>query len=166
MAHPLIDEVMRKMPVAWLTVDDDRPYPVWCLAVEDALYVVSGPGEQPAPGLVGADAVLVTARGDHGGRIVTWPARPARIWPGTADWDTVTPQLATKRLNAPGPAAALIARWAKECAVTRLSPAGPPVEAGDTLPGSSGAAPPPPTPATRRARRPFRLHRVRRRPAG
>jgi hypothetical protein len=160
----LVDEVLKKAAIAWLTVGDAPGYGVWCLGLDNALYVVSGPGEQPAPGLGTAAEALVTLRGDHGGRVVTWPAAVSRVWPGTDDWDTVTPQLAAKRLNAPGTADALIARWAAECAVSKLSPAGPPVEAGATLPDASLAAPPLPSPATRRPRNPFRLHRVRRPP--
>ena len=74
----------------------------------------------------------------------------------------VTAQLAGKRLNASGTVEETAARWAAECVVSRLAPAGDPVEAASTLPDASGAAPPPPTPATRRTRNPFRLHRVRR----
>ncbi|HET6211919.1 MAG TPA: hypothetical protein VFE14_03495 [Micromonosporaceae bacterium] len=161
MSSPLIDEARKKAAIAWLTVAGSPACGVWCLAVEEALYVVSGPGEQPAPGLATAGEALVTVRGDHGGRIVTWPATVTRVWPGTDEWDTVAPQLAAKRLNASGTADALMARWAAECAISRLSAAGPPVEGGATLPSGSLAAPPLPTPAARRTRNPFRLHRVR-----
>ena len=160
-AHPLIDEVTKKAPVAWLTVGEAPAYLVWCLGLEGALYVVSGPGEQPAPGLAEASEALVTARGDHGGRVATWPVRVVRVEPGSDEWNGVAPKLAGKRLNAPVPADDLVARWAAECVVCRLEPAGPPVEAGDTLPEESLAAPPVPSPATRRPRNPFRLHRVR-----
>ena len=68
--HPLIEEAMKKAAIVWLTVADARPYGVWCLWTDGALYLVSGPGEQPAPGLAEATEALVTARGDHGGRIV------------------------------------------------------------------------------------------------
>lgn len=156
--HPLVEEAMKKAAVVWLSTGG-RPYGVWCLWVDGALYVVSGPGEQPAPGLAEATGVLVTARGDHGGRIVTWPASVARLAPGTPDWDAVAPQLAGKRLNASGTAEETVTRWAADCVVSRLTPAGDAVEA---LPDDSGAAPPPPTPAARRTRNPFRLHRVRR----
>ena len=56
-----------------------------------------------------------------------------------------------------------VARWATDCVVSRLTPDAEPVEAGDTLPDASLAAPPRPTPAARPAKRPFRLHRVRKR---
>jgi hypothetical protein len=160
--HPLVDEVMKKAAIVWLTVDGGRPYPVWCLWVGDALYVVSGPGEQPAPGLAEAASAQVTARGDHGGRVLTWPAEVTRVAPDGELWPAVVPQLAGKRLNASGTAEGTAARWAAGCVVSRLAPAGEPTEAGSTLPDSSGAAPPPPTGATRRPAKPFKLHRVRR----
>jgi hypothetical protein len=157
--HPLLDEAMKKAAVAWL----GRPgYAVWCLWLDGALYLVHGPGEQPAPGLAEASLVDVTVRGDHGGRILTWPASVSRVEPGGEEWDRVVPQLAGKRLNASGTAEQTSARWAASCVVSRLTAAGEPVEAGPTLPDGSGAAPPLPTTATRRTAKPFRLHRVRR----
>ena len=45
-AHPLVDEVTKKAPIAWLTVGGAPAYLVWCLGVEGTLYVVSGPGER------------------------------------------------------------------------------------------------------------------------
>jgi hypothetical protein len=158
---PLIEEAMRKAAIVWVTVGQQTAG-VWCLWHDGALYVVSGPGEQPAPGLAAATSATVIARGDHGGRIVSWPAAVSTVEPDSPQWTAVVPQLTAKRLNAPGTAEQLAQRWAAECTVSRLGPAGEPVEAGVTLPSGSLAAPPRPTPATRRPRRPFRLHRVRR----
>jgi hypothetical protein len=163
MTHPLIDEAMKKAPIAWISVDEGPALALWCLPAEGALYVVSGPGEQAAPGLATASQARVTLRGDHGGRIVTWPAAVTRVQPGTAQWDDVAPPLAGKRLNAPGDAESVVARWVAECTISKLSPAGDPIEAGSTLPDRSFAEPPRDTPVRRRTRRPFRLHRVRRR---
>jgi hypothetical protein len=160
--HPLITEAMKKAAVAWLGVGEHPPYAVWCLWIDDALYVVSGPGEQPAPGLAEAGTAEVSARGDHGGRIVTWTARVERVRPDTDAWAAVAVPLAGKRLNAEA-ADALADRWARECVVSRLVPSGE-AAAGQDLPDGSLAAPPPPTPARRVTRAPFRLHRVRRRP--
>jgi hypothetical protein len=175
--HPLVDEAMKKAAIAWLSVrsgrtDEDRPprtsgrtaraNAVWCLWADGALYLVSGPGEQPAPDLASSAAVEVTVRGDHGGRILTWPASVRRVEPGSEEWDRVAPQLAGKRLNARGTAEETVARWAAECVVSCLTPVGTPSAAGPSLPDGSGAAPPPPTPAARRTANPFRLHRVRR----
>jgi hypothetical protein len=158
---PLVEEAMKKAVITWVTVGEQTAG-VWCLWQDGALFVVSGPGEQPAPGLAGATAAIVTVRGDHGGRIVSWPAEVSTVEPDGAEWTAVVPQLAAKRLNAPGTTEQLAARWAAECVVSRLAPAGAATEAGVSLPDGSLAAPPPPTPAARIPRRPFRLHRVRR----
>jgi hypothetical protein len=156
--NPLITEAMKKAVIAWLGVSELTPYPVWCLWIDDSLYVVSGPGEQPAPGLAHASTVAVTARGDHGGRIVTWRARAERVRPETDAWAAAVPQLAAKRLNSTG-ADVLARRWATDCVVSRLVPTG---DAPEGLPDGSLATTPAATPATRATSKPFRLHRVRR----
>lgn len=84
-----------------------------------------------------------------------------RIEPGGPEWDAVAPQLAAKRLNAPGSTDETAARWAAACRVYRLAPVADPVEAGPTLSHASGAEPPRPTPAASHTPKPFRLHRVR-----
>ncbi|MBX6356448.1 MAG: hypothetical protein IRZ05_11415 [Micromonosporaceae bacterium] len=157
----MTEEAMKKAAVAWVSVSGQPALALWCLPLAGSLYVVTGPGEQSAPGLATATEATVTLRGDHGGRIVTWPATASRVEPGTEEWETVAPQLAAKRLNAPGTAEELAARWASECVVTRLTPAGPPTEAGASLPDGSLAAAPRPSPAARRTPKPFRLHRIR-----
>lgn len=157
MTDPLVSEALKKAAVAWVSVDGGPALALWCLPIDDALYIVSGPGEQAAPGLAYADEARVSLRGDHGGRIVTWPAEVTRVDPRSEEWTTVVPQLAGKRLNAPGSATALAERWAAECSVNRLTPAGGPEEPGD----GPEAAPPRESPAARPAKRPFRLHRVR-----
>ncbi|WP_255608360.1 hypothetical protein [Micromonospora sp. PLK6-60] len=160
---PLVDEAAKKAAVAWVSVTDGPALALWCMPLEGDLFVVSGPGEQSAPGLADATEARVTLRGDHGGRIVTWPARVTRVTPGSAGWETAAPLVAAKRLNAPGAIADLVARWAADgCALNRLSPAGPPA-AGADLPAGSLAEPPRGAPVVRVTRRPFRLHRVRRR---
>ncbi|WP_435204050.1 hypothetical protein [Micromonospora sp. bgisy143] len=160
---PLVDEAMKKAAVAWVSVSGGPARALWCAPLEGALLVVSGPGEQQAPGLADATEAQVTLRGDHGGRIVTWPARVTRLVPGTEAWDTAAPLVAGKRLNAPGPTADLVARWAADgCALNRLAPAGTPL-AGTELPSDAQAEPPRETSAVRATRKPFRLHRVRRR---
>lgn len=163
MTHPLVEEALKKAAVAWVSVAGQPARALWCVPASGALWVVTGPGEQAAPGLDDAAQALVTLRGEHGGRIVTWPASVTRITPGSEEWATMAPQLAAKRLNAPTDTERLLERWASECAVIRLAPAGDPVEAGATLPDGSLAEPPRDTPARRRPRTPFHLHRVRRR---
>lgn len=153
----LVEEAAKKAAVAWLAVPGGGPsYLVWCAWLGGALLVVSGPGEQAAPGLREAATAEVTLRGDHGGRIVTWTAEVTRIDPASEEWTELVPQLAGKRLNGSA-SAELAGLWAETCVVSRLTPAG---GTGD-LPDDSQAAPPRPTPATRLPKRPFRLHKVR-----
>lgn len=157
---PLIVEAMRKAAVAWLGDLPGQPpgrtRTVWCLWLDDALYVVSGSGEQSVPGLADASSCTVTARGDSGGRIVTWPAAVSRVTPGGEEWERVVPQLAGKRLNLPA-AEDTPARWAADCTVSRLAPVGSPLV---PLPSESLAATPQDSPAARRTAAPFRLHRL------
>jgi hypothetical protein len=147
--HALIAEATKKAAVVWLSVDDAPAYGVWCLPLTGALYVVTGPGEQPAPGLAEAGTVRVRARGEHGGQIVSWLATVERVPPGSDDWDELARQLAGKRLNATGTVEAVVARWARECTVLRLVSTEDGVEAGATAKTCSQAAPPRPTPAIR-----------------
>jgi hypothetical protein len=87
--------------------------------------VVTGPGEQPLPGLDGAGRVTVIVAGSpaSGGR-VTWTAAVTRVGPGSTEWDEVIGQLVAGRLNAvlaegeTSPAQ----RWAASGAVFRLAP--------------------------------------------
>ena len=156
--EPLVEEAAKKAAVAWLLVPGAGPeYLVWCTWLDGALMLVSGPDEQAAPGLAQAGTVRVSLRGDHGGRIVTWPAQVSIVDPGSPEWSEQVRQLAVKRLNGAGTAEELVLRWAQTCVVSRLLPAGDP----EPLPDDAQAAPPRPTTATRRPRLPFRLHRVR-----
>jgi len=160
----VLDEAMKKAALAWVSVGDGPALALWCMPLEGSLIVVSGPGEQFAPGLAETTRATVRLRGDNGGLIVVSAMAVARLAPGTDEWTTVAPQLAAKRLNASGSADEVAARWAETgCAVVRLTPdQDAPVTAPD-LPAASGAAPPRDTPARVQVRRPFRLHRVRRR---
>jgi len=154
----LIEEAAKKAAVAWLSVPDGGPdYLVWTTWIDGALFVVSGPGEQAAPGLAEAGRVEVSLRGDHGGRIVTWPAEVSTVDPAGPEWTEVAPQLAGKRLNAAGTTDETVQRWAQANVMSKLTPAGD----VEPLPDESLAAAPRPTSATRLPKRPFRLHRVR-----
>ncbi|GIM96009.1 hypothetical protein Ato02nite_078020 [Paractinoplanes toevensis] len=160
-----MDEALKKAALAWISVGDGPALGLWCMPFEGSLIVVSGPGEQVAPGLAEAATATVRLRGDNGGLIVVSDMAVTRLQPGSEEWETVAPQLAQKRLNASGTFGEMVTRWADSgCAVVRLTPAEQhtPVTAPD-LPADSGAVTPRETPARNETRRPFRLHRVRRR---
>ena len=77
---------------------------------------MTGPGEQPLPGLAGAARVAVTVPSKESrGTLVTWTAEVSRVEPGSAEWGEVIGPLAAARLNAELSAAA----------VYRLSPQSP-----------------------------------------
>jgi hypothetical protein len=157
----LIEEAAKKAAVAWLAVPGGGPeYLVWTAWLNDALFVISGPGEQATPGLAEAARADVSLRGDHGSRIVMWPAEVSTVDPSSPEWTEIAPLLAGKRLNAPGTTEATVQRWAVANVLSKLTPAAGP----EPLPDGSLAAPARPTSATRLPKRPFRLHRVRKRP--
>jgi hypothetical protein len=160
---PLVVEATKKAGLIWVTASGQRPAPAWLHWRDTCAYVVTGPGEQPLPGLAEAAECDVTVRsGDTGGRIVTWRARVDRVQPGGEEWQQVVPAMVTARLNLRD-AAEAEARWAATAAVLRLTPTGELVEAGGSLPTGSLAEPPPPSPARTPTRIPTTLHRRRRR---
>ena len=164
MKAAVVEEAIKKAAIAWVAAGDGPAVGLWCMPLEGSLIVVSGPGEQSAPGLAEAAAATVRLRGDNGGLIVMCEVTVERIQPGTEDWTTVAPQLAGKRLNASGTAEEQVARWAETgCAVVRLTPVEASTVAAPDLPDDARAEPPRDTPARVEVRRPFRLHRVRRR---
>jgi hypothetical protein len=154
---------MKKAPLVWLELDGHGASAAWCVWIEGAAYVVSGPGEQPVPGLgesTRADVVVRSA--DTLARIVRWPAAVSRVRPGSEEWDAAVPTLLGKRLNLRD-AEGAAARWAAECVVSRLEPAGEPDEVGDSLPATGHHAAPPVTPAATRVTVPYTLGKGRRR---
>ncbi len=163
MTTELVAEAIKKAGIAWINIPGGPALGLWVMPLDGALIVVCGPGEQAAPGLAEASRASVRLRGDNGGLIVIVEARVERLAPGSEAWDEIAPQLAGKRLNASGTAEELVARWAEaDCAVLRLTPVDGPVSAPN-LPTGSQAAPVRETPARVKVRRPFRLHRVRKR---
>jgi hypothetical protein len=159
--HPLVAESMKKAALVWVEIDGQAASPAWCVWHEDSAYVVSGPGEQPVPGLAQATACHVVVRsGDTLARIVRWPAEVSRVTPGTPNWEAVVPTLIGKRLSL-ADAENAATRWAAECTVSRLAPAGSPDEMGEALPDHGHRATPPATPAATRTTVPYTLGRAR-----
>lgn len=134
----LVAEATRRAGVVWLTVPRSRTaFPVWHIwrtvdaagldPPPGAAYLVTGPGEQPAPGLGTASRVTVTVPSkDSGGALVTWTASVRQVNPGSAEWDAVIGPLVAGRLNAAlGPAETSPAgRWARCGTVFCLTPVG------------------------------------------
>jgi len=119
----LVAEATKRAGVVWLSSPTaSPPVPptlVWHVWHEGAAYVVCGGEEQALPPL-GAAAV-VTVRSASRSRLVDWPAAVERVAPASALWDSVTPLLAAKRLNAAS-ATGLPDRWAASSTVLRLTP--------------------------------------------
>ena len=132
----LIAEATKRAGLIWITIDgQDRPHPAWHVwragtgrpgaGSAGAAYVVTGPGEQPLPGLADAGrvTVIVAASQAAGGRL-EWTAAAGRVEPGSAEWDEVIGPLVAGRLNAvlaegeTSPAQ----RWARSGAIFRLAP--------------------------------------------
>jgi hypothetical protein len=135
----IIAEATRRAGLLWITIaGQDRPRPAWHIwhtatgaggpggpPATGAAYVVTGPGEQPLPGLGEVDQVAVTvASSQTGGALVTWTADVSRVRPGTPEWDEVIGPLVAGRLNAVLAAGETspAGRWARSGAVFRLAP--------------------------------------------
>ncbi len=156
---PLIDEAMKKSDLVWLAADGSPATAAWHIWQDGAAYVVTGPGEQPLPGIAEAPTCAVITRSAHTwGRIVTWEAAVSRVRPGSEEWDSVVPVLVSKRLSLPDGTAAT-ERWAAVGAVLRLTPTGRLLEAGESLSSDSGTTSPRPTPATTSVRIPYTVGR-------
>jgi mutator protein MutT len=119
-ARALVAEATRRTGVVWLTVPGQQcAHVAWHLWRDPpgAAYVVTGPGEQPLPGLAGAARVTVTVPSKESrGALVTWTAAVTRVDPGSAEWDEVIGPLRAARLNGD----------LSPAAVYRLTPESPP----------------------------------------
>ncbi|OEU96981.1 hypothetical protein K378_00320 [Streptomyces sp. Amel2xB2] len=159
----LIEEASKKSGLIWVRGPQGPARALWHAWHDGAVCVVGdGPLEQPLDGLGltdGGTATVSVRSKDKGGRLVVWPARVVELAPRGETWETVVAELRGKRLNAPDfPTVA--DRWARECRVLRLEPAGAPVEQPGAMPDGSQAAVPAPTPATTRRRIPAGLPRL------
>ncbi|MDT0342527.1 hypothetical protein [Streptomyces litchfieldiae] len=163
----LIEESAKKSALVWVRGPQGPARPLWHVWHDGAVWVVGdGPGEQPLAGLRltdGGTATVTCRSKDKGGRLVVWPARVGEPAPDGDAWREAVAELRGKRLNAPD-AEALAERWAAECRVFRLAPAGEPSQRPGSMPTASLAAPPLPTPASTRLPTPSGLP-VRRRKA-
>ena len=139
----LIAEVTKRAGHVWIVIDgQDRPRPAWHIwrtvtgprpgpprpgdpSPPGAAYVVSGPGEQPLPGLADSGRVTVIVAGSQApGGVLSWTATVSRVEPGSPEWDEVIGPLVAGRLNAvlPDAETSPAQRWAGSGAVFRLAP--------------------------------------------
>lgn len=151
----LVEEATKKSGLVWV-----GGRAVWHAWVDGAMCVLGGPGEQPLPELSDGGTATVTVRSrDKGGRLVTWTGRTRLLPPHSPEWEAAVAELKGKRLNAPD-AERMTERWARDCALYRLTPEGSPTEFPGAMPTGSGAAAPVPTPATTRRPVPAALPRL------
>ncbi|MGW3063470.1 hypothetical protein ACWDA8_08110 [Streptomyces sp. NPDC001130] len=144
----LIEEAAKKSGLIWVRgAGASAARALWHVWHEGAVCLVGdGPGEQPLDGLADGGSAEVTVRSkDKGGRLVTFPATVSELPAGSAEWEAAVAELKGKRLNAPD-GEQMPARWARECRVLRLTPAGAVVP----LPSGSLAEVPVATAATTR----------------
>ncbi|MEU8466904.1 hypothetical protein AB0F30_03060 [Streptomyces sp. NPDC029006] len=154
----LIEEAVKKSGLVWVRgAGVPAARALWHVWHEGAVCLVGdGPGEQPLEALADGGTAEVTVRSkDKGGRLVTFPAAVTELASGSPEWEAAVAELKGKRLNA-ADGERMPARWARECRVLRLVPAG----AGEPLPSGSLAERPVPTPATTRRPAPAGLPKL------
>jgi hypothetical protein len=162
-ARLLIEESAKKSALVWVRGPEGPARALWHVWHDGAVCLVGdGPQEQPLAGLGLADrgTATVTARSkDKGGRLVVWPARVVELTPGSKLWQATADELKGRRLNAPDPQT-VTERWAGECRVLRLEPAGDPVQRPGAMPDGPTDAAPLPTGATTRRPAPAGLPKL------
>ncbi|HZG03456.1 MAG TPA: hypothetical protein VE546_07785 [Streptomyces sp.] len=159
----LIEESAKKSALVWVRGPEGPDRALWHVWHDGAVCLVGdGPAEQPLAGLglVHQGTATVTARSkDKGGLLVVWPARVVELSPDGEPWRAAVAELAGKRLNAPD-AVTIAERWARECRVLRLEPAGALLEGPGAMPDGPRAAAPLPTAATTRRPAPAGLPKL------
>lgn len=147
----LLEEAAKKSGLLWVQ-PKGQPHSraLWHAWYDGAVVVVGDGGEQPLHGLTAGSAATVTVRSkDKWGRLTSWPATVSELEPQSEAWLGAVEELKGKRLNAPD-TDTIGDRWARECRVLRLAPAGPLSEQPGNMPEDSHAARPMETPATTR----------------
>ncbi|BFV57450.1 hypothetical protein KCMC57_up25540 [Kitasatospora sp. CMC57] len=147
----LLEEAAKKSGLLWVRAEgESRSRALWHAWHDGAVVVVGDGIEQPLHGLTAGQPAEVTVRSkDKWGRLTSWPATVTELAPGSDAWLGAVEELKGKRLNAPD-TDTIAERWARDCRVLRLAPAGPLTEQPGSMPDASHAATPMPTPATTR----------------
>lgn len=126
----LLAEAASKSRVAWIRLPDGTTHPIWFAWHDDqdprgtgpALYVVSGPGEQPLPWLPDDVDVIFRSKVDKG-RLLTVQARVREIRPDDPQWSAAVAVLKSERLNSTGD---IETRWLRSATIHVLAPYGRP----------------------------------------
>ncbi|MEV4616007.1 hypothetical protein AB0K43_25945 [Kitasatospora sp. NPDC049258] len=157
----LLEEAAKKSGLLWVRAEgQQQARAVWHAWHDGAVVVVGDGAEQPLHGLAAGSTATVTVRSkDKWGRLTSWPATVAELAPGSEAWLGAVEELKGKRLNAPD-TDTIGERWARECRVLRLAPAGTLTEQPGAMPDGSLVAEPMPTPATTRLPIPAGLPRL------
>ncbi|MFJ1706478.1 hypothetical protein [Kitasatospora sp. NPDC088346] len=147
----LLEEAAKKSGLLWVRADgQQQARAVWHAWHDGAVVVVGDGAEQPLHGLAAGIGATVTCRSkDKWGRLTGWSATVTELTPRSEAWLAAVEELKGKRLNAPD-TDTIDERWARECRVLRLAPAGPLDERPGAMPDGSLAAPPMPSPVTTR----------------
>ncbi|MFC9327231.1 hypothetical protein [Kitasatospora sp. NPDC057015] len=151
----LLEEAAKKSGLLWVRADGgQQSRALWHAWHDGAVVVVGDGGEQPLHGLTAGTTAEVTVRSkDKWGRLTGWSARVSELAPGSEGWLGAVEELKGKRLNAPD-TDTIADRWARECRVLRLEPAGAEghrlTEQPGSMPEGSLAAVPMPSAATTR----------------
>jgi len=158
----LVDEALKKAGLIWVrTTDRPRGHAYWHAWLDDRVYLLTGPGEQPGTSLVvGSEVSVVVASKDTSARLLTFGALVSDVRPDDADWATAAGALAAGRLNLPDPPGAPD-RWAADDAVrlVRLTPSDPAGERPEAYGDAPERARPHPSPAATVGRLPRVVHR-------
>lgn len=159
----LLAQAAAKSGLVWLRPQGQpRAWPAWHVWHEGAVLVVSGPGEQQLPELVGPVEVLLRSK-DTGSRLITVAATATTVSADDEGWPAAAAALAASRLNSPTSPADLPDTWRGTAVITRLTAHGAAIEGPDRYDSASGAAPPAPSAATTSGWRPWHLRGRRRR---
>jgi hypothetical protein len=159
----LLAEAAAKSGLLWVRpAGQDRSWPAWHVWHEDAVVVVSGPGEQDLPELSGPVELLLRSK-DTGQRLLRVPAVATVLPEDDERWEPAARALAASRLNSTTSPAQLPEKWRGHNPITELRAAGEALEAPGRYDAGSGAAPPAPTAATTSGWRPWHLRGRRRR---
>ncbi len=161
--QPNVAAVAAKAGLLWLRpAGASRSWPAWQVWHDEAIAIVSGPGEQELPELNGPVRVVFRAKAG-GARLLALTVTALPLAPTDPRWQPTAHALAASRLNSAVPPAELPAHWRSlGVQIIRLEP-GELTEFPGNFAEQDPRAAPIETPATTGGRRPWHLGGRRRR---